>query len=596
MIKAAVLSFFLVGTAQATNFRSCGSGNWNVNATWCAGSYPGNYDNVDIGSKTVVTIPWGYTVMPGSITFDAGTTGNHTTLINQGYIVMTSSINMGTVSSNYAELDMSTGSYVQMSTFNIILDGNGTSYNWLHWYGSASNPVVINSSGGAIVKGAGGGFDNIEASFSYVNFNGMGPWQTAYLTTDMGFAMSHCSYINFNKFTLPQQGTAASPNRYIEYTDFRSPSVGTAIEITATNQVVPTGRNEFFNNTFSSGATLTQGVAVQIDAPGVSVKNNVFNNAQIVTATTYVTSSTITNNIFLSTQQVNACGHIVVTASNTIDSNVFYAECDNPHYWSSIGTNTFTNNVIETNIVGTISDDGDGFMGTPTAGVSTGAVNNNLLIGKRGSSVLLSFLGGATRYDYGRMNNNTIYFDSATSTSQSCFSVGETYNGNSNMYPSLQNNLCVRSSTGTTATATGHILRDLHPGTADQKISTAGYNASFNLGSSLYMGTSTAGSYGVHDIKNVNPKFKGAGSDLLSWDVSLGGPGTSLNVINTMLNQNGYGGAANGAYTVPALLNYLKTKYTPQAAELKGAGFDGTDIGAYPVVPAAGGFFFGAGP
>lgn len=132
----------------------------------------------------------------------------------------------------------------------------------------------------------------------------------------------------------------------------------------------------------------------------------------------------------------------------------------------------------------------------------------------------------------------------------------------------------------------GAIVRDLTPAGPADKVTTADYNGYFNLSDPRYQLLKTSGGYGEHDV-NTNPDFVDATRNLVSWDTSNDGPGTSANTIAEMLKLNGTGGTYNSDYSISNLLAYVRAGFTPRAAALRGTGEGGVDIGALAVANTA---------
>lgn len=581
MLRAALLLALLSGAARATEYVGSVSGAWSNSATWGGLGVPGAGDNTTILAGVQVAIPLTYSVVTSSISMVSGASFGGRPILNiQGGLTLTGAINMGTVSSGYAEIDMSSGSVLNLQGNNILEDSSGSSYNYLHFIANASSHAVVNGGGGKLSNANGGGFRYEDDAWTNVDFSSMGVSIGMYNGAGADFKMSSCSYTGSGTLILPQENSPASANRYIEYSDFRGPTSGQLITINAGDATKPTNRNEFMNTTFSS-ATAASLISIQSNASSVTFHDNVFVNMAVNDASFGLNSQFYNNASFVTLASGNA--YITMLGSSTINNNFWYSEGDNPHWWNGgeNSTQTYVNNILETNTQGTITDDGDVLLvGAATGGGILTAVRN-LHIGHRNGSVFLSMQGSATSSATITVNNNTNYEDPGTSATKNCNRIGETYAGRSNFVASLRNNLCVWVSSNSLTT----IINDEQNGTGGaQKVSTGNYNGNWNVGGAHY--ASMVGTYGVNDIM-ANPNFVDPTRELLTWDTSIGGAGTSADAIAGILKMNGYGGTYNTAYSVPALMSYVKAGFTPTNQVYKGAGFDGSDIGAFAVGSAA---------
>ncbi len=95
------------------------------------------------------------------------------------------------------------------------------------------------------------------------------------------------------------------------------------------------------------------------------------------------------------------------------------------------------------------------------------------------------------------------------------------------------------------------------------------------------------GTPGVNDV-NEDPDFVDDGRRLSKRDTSLGGAGTVANALTELRKKNDRSGY-NTAYTVNALLTYVRAGFAPQNPNLAGAAHDAGDIGAEAVLLSGGG-------
>jgi hypothetical protein len=80
----------------------------------------------------------------------------------------------------------------------------------------------------------------------------------------------------------------------------------------------------------------------------------------------------------------------------------------------------------------------------------------------------------------------------------------------------------------------------------------------------------------------VNPEFFALQLTPESFDSSLGGPGTVVHLVQQLAKRSGFGGAYDSRYNPSSLVDYLRRGAMPTNVSLRGAGSDGTDIGAVP--------------
>jgi hypothetical protein len=91
----------------------------------------------------------------------------------------------------------------------------------------------------------------------------------------------------------------------------------------------------------------------------------------------------------------------------------------------------------------------------------------------------------------------------------------------------------------------------------------------------------SSGTPGANDVA-TNPNFVDAARRLSKWDTSLGGAGTTANALAQLRKRNDTSGY-NTAYTINALLTYVRAGFRPTNVALKGTAHDGGDIGSQSV-------------
>jgi hypothetical protein len=596
LLAAALL--LTAGLAQAAGgkFFSTRAGNWNDGATWgktspgVAGTdYPSSGDYATVVKNTTVTIPSGFSVDPASVTINSGTT-----LVNQGRLIISGTLTMNPGPLSMAqggagdtELDVYPGGTLNIASSSVVLNtASGFSINTLHFWGTSASHATISATGGWFKQGSGGGFDGVDSSWTYVDFTGLGANDTMYATSGANFRVSSCTFTDLRgTFTLPDLESTVPTDRYIEYSDFKGSRADPIIVIGGSSAKLPTGRNDFFHNTVDSDTTHTTGVNFYVEAASVTIRRNVFRNIFLSEITTPGSDGNTIDNIFISTMNVNAPQQTEWKGTSvTVRGNFFYTESDNPHNWQwDNSTRTVTYNVIEINTAYSRTDDGDVDFECPTCLISSGTIAYNIIIGKVESTEFLSMQGNASLRNFTLMHHNTMWFDGTYAVTQSCFRVGESYGGKAGMFPFIADNICVAKSSDTSA----HVETDLNVGAATDKITFMDYNGTNFIAGTPYQSTKSAGTYGSHDTQ-ANPLFVDPTRDLLSWGQSLGTDGSSSAVITKLLQMNSVG--ADPSYDVIPLMAYIRAGFTPQNAVYKGAGHDGSDLGAVPVQPIAAGF------
>lgn len=580
----------------ATSFVASVTGNFNDGATYGLTSpgvegtdFPTTGDHVTILAGITVTLPDGYSIVAGSITLNSGTlAGTPTTLsLSSANLTMGGKLTMGLASSGFAKVRILRGGVLNLNNNILQTNANGISGNYLHFWGTATDPATITGGGGGHIRTSGGGFDQVDSSYTYARFIDMGSMQSGgYGTTNFNFRATSTTWERCGTILTPFVRATPQTDKYIEFSNIVNSTSATPLTWSANNNGVPTGRNGVYytvistvpSSTISGGGATFQINATSVTATGLFMENTQFTMATSngigarISSTTMMFSSTIT--------AANPGG--VLLGSTTVAGFYIYTEADNSHFWQPSSSQAIAYGVMEINVQGPITDDADGIIYSASAIFSSVAVSNILSIGRRGGNEFLSMQGNANLNEYGSMTHVTVWFDTTTSTNDSCFRVGETYAGKSNMYPYLANNLCVASSSSTNA----HIVRDQNAGSADQKISTANCNGNWNIAGLKYQTTRTVGTYGDNDVQ-ADPGFVDTTRGMLTFDTSLGGAGTLASVGGAFRKMNGYGGSYNPAYTYADLMTYVNAGFVSTNAAFKGTACDGGDMGFSAVVPAA---------
>lgn len=245
----------------------------------------------------------------------------------------------------------------------------------------------------------------------------------------------------------------------------------------------------------------------------------------------------------------------------------------NPHYFTTMDHTT--------RITGCVFEAPDGTDGTGDcltfnnpSSPRTIMVDHNVVLFS-GSDVnagtLLSCLGGA---------NLTVIAEHNTYHGGQGIYIGETYTGHVGLLNQCKSNLSY-SQTGGGASivhADPGIVQDtIRAGPASfngvwNPANTNGYNANLSFSS---------GRPGVSDVSG-DPKFVDINRTIKTWDTSLGGAGTVANALAELGKRNDATGY-NSAYTITALLTYLKAGFYPQ-----NPAYNAAHDQASPVAPSYG--------
>ncbi len=185
---------------------------------------------------------------------------------------------------------------------------------------------------------------------------------------------------------------------------------------------------------------------------------------------------------------------------------------------------------------------------------------------------------------------------------------GEGYDGHTGLFRSVQSNI-VHSDAGLVTAGqfsvgpwkfchTNHVQGGSPPSGAVQNlITTADYNAGFNLNTGAYAGKAYNAPFsytpGVHDVDGQDPQFVREACNLAEWGKSLGVTGADdIEIaVNTMaqvvkLNDSDF----DSRFTPANLISWVQASRAPQNAAYEDAGHDGETFGAVafavPVEPS----------
>jgi hypothetical protein len=328
---------------------------------------------------------------------------------------------------------------------------------------------------------------------------------------------------------------------------------------------------------------------------GTAITGNTFlNKVQFVS----VMPPTFSGNLLQTADGGNAFGGNGVLATSTLDNNYYYigpAATGDPHIIQILGTGTVatvTNSIADgANSVGANQE--GAFTNGDDSLVSTG---NILLPDASGHGLRMTgYLGSAsTRVS----STHDTYFSTNYGVR-----IGEC-GGSCPPYSWTGMITSVHyANVWGPASPTGFIAGDLS-GTLSNAVTDAAsasgldYNNGWRLSTGTCSNGSTfacagyqnfvfsSGSPGVHDT-HVNPNFVCATCNLLTWDASLGGPGTYTHVMAMLAARNTP--AFNSAYSIPAAMAYVRAAMAPQNPAVCNMDGAGNYAGAVPCVLATAG-------
>jgi hypothetical protein len=210
-------------------------------------------------------------------------------------------------------------------------------------------------------------------------------------------------------------------------------------------------------------------------------------------------------------------------------------------------------------------------------GAGTGSANLAVMVSSAGATM------GNLRLT---VDNNTV-----SASAGSPIFVTEQTSGGVGSVVSLRNNLLWRSNAG------AGLIDDERVTAVDAgTFAAAGYNYSYNVTTpDLYESADAAftGGPGVNDQTAIDPMFVDPTRNLATWGASIGGAATDTwdeiwTEIRKRNNDSGY----NSAYDWRNAYTWIRLGWAPTNAQLKGAGYDGSDIGAMDYYNPIGGASF----
>lgn len=284
-------------------------------------------------------------------------------------------------------------------------------------------------------------------------------------------------------------------------------------------------------------------------------------------------------------------GDVITVPAGPKDWYVLYDfNQTNPHFLAPDGdapSMTFDGVIFE---LAGADNQGDCILMPNASSAVTHTVQNCIVLPNDATSppgqagTLISALGG-TNCTF-KAEHNT-YFAAGQNSG---IVVGETYAGHAGMMSSAKSNLVWSPS----ASPGYKVYNDQILGGSPVTDTLAAANADYCLGWNTATGNQgkgwhspMTGTPGGNDIQ-ADPQFVDSSRNMKTWDTSLGGAGTRANALAELMKMNDRAGY-NTAYTVAALLAYVRGGFVVQLTSARTGAHDGTVIGAVQDAPAAGG-------
>lgn len=540
---------------------SAASGAWSSTGTWTGGTIPGNGDTVTIQSGHAVTVSDARTVghSPGAGDATAAILVNSTgTLsINAGGTLTV----RGDIKLNNTTLTLNCSGGVPTLEFDASQAGTPSTARYVCQIGTnASDPnaKVLVTNGGAnraIIRS--------NASGANARFTHNGNDQSGQVDIDYCdlLRIGDSANLAFN-FILAGGQIFSIQHSTLDACGQIGNQAGVAVANTAILRLNGvTMRNSVGSNSVGFPANAVSGAGVRELINCVFDKSVVLYNitGYVITGTLFQSGwdytggpwSTFSNNLIALPEAHG--GDLLVPGS--VENTYFLrvGAPDNPHY--------FLTEDLTRRITGCVFEQPDGTNGAgdciafnaPSA-ARTIMVDHNLVLFS-GSDVnagtLLSCLGGA---------NLTVICEHNTYHGGQGIYIGETYAGHAGMLRSCKSNLAYSQTTNTAYIVSGDAgttINTMRAGAATfngvwNPISTDGYDNEI---------TYSPGSPGVKDVSG-DPNFVDITRNIKTWDTSLGGAGTLANAL-TELGKRNDGTGYNSAYTILALLAYVKAGFYP---------------------------------
>jgi len=574
-------------------FTTTQSGNWSSTATWGGSGPPGDGDTATVNHAVTVNTNTTIGDSPGDstsivLTLNAALTiASGVTLTVKGNVLQTNGINA----------DVSAGG-------GITFDSSGaspttTTYVWTLGTGHNANPVgrlsfngtsgsrctcQSNTSGGNGRFSNGGWLRGGMVVATYTDFYDIGdasnygfsPYPSS--TVCPSLVVTHCTFDGCGEFR--QAGHSVDGySTIINDNNFKNGLGSYSFFLSHYSAPLTSGTRSFQRNyvdktigynlkdyTIEDNVIATAGSPVALSATGqmpASFKNNLIWKEQVGSANFpfnclnnyFITDTDTTNPHFVSLPHASNTGVV----NTTHDGWIF----------------EYTGSSAVGDCMG---------MGSPSE-AKTVTVQNCIVLPNQGtgdqSGTMITCAGGS--FLTVKALHNTFCVEGSQHGYSTGVTVGETYAGHAGMIAELKSNLAWAVTSGDGA-LTAEEPTD--PVADIVTASGADYNCSYLCGGRYagqgpYEVTFSTASYGVdygaNDV-DENPSFLDNTRNSATWDASLGGTGTTTNMMAEFRLMNT--GAWNTSYNPQALHQWVKAGWAPTNANLDGAAHDSGTIGA----------------
>lgn len=539
---------------------SAQAGNWSASATWTGGTIPGNGDTATITHNVVADVNQ---IVGASPAGGSGGSGTPAVTVNTGgKLTLASGITFtcrGDIRMNATTLQMNAG-----STFKFDASQATTplsQHYWMYFSSSASSILTVTGLAGSrctITSDAAGGSGAItkvvgdvwHPTVRYCDISRLG--QASVPAIEMGGGYST---FDFEQVVFDTCGQLA-----LSY-------LGAASTVRLVNVTM--------KNTLSTLAVDNTGTPVALTSGTRLIQGCVFDK---VVQNTWL-DWTVTDTVFTGGVSLLGANPWASFSGNLLEWNTNYDQqvrgdvvncfclashtAANPHFIQVELTGAVRGCIFES--AGTFND-GDCVMpGTPASPVTI-TVEHCLALPNGGgghTGTMTSLLGNANVTLIAR--HNTWFLGG-----QSAINIGETYLGHANMVAQYRDNLCWDT------TARNYKMNNVAATAVDQApAANLHHNAGYFVlpGSNLkgYNGLLlSTGSPGASDVDGVDPLFVDRTRDFAAWDGSIaGGAGTIAHGLAELKKKNDP--TYNSAYTIAALVTWVKAGFVPQAPAYQAA-------------------------
>jgi len=583
---------FKTFNASAVIISAAQSGNWSSTSTWTGGVVPGALDDVEIVVDAAVTITIDVDVTVASIKLGAGGT------IAKKDILILDTDKILTVTGNFVwdkvgVFQQNAGSSVTAANYVF----GSISYAAAIWNinGTAENRASVNGSGN--IKPTTSSSPPVQqVNWQYADFNIVGFTELALKNAWDANAYSslnidHC-YFNATGYVDIGQYANSANDLKITNSDFRNTTStlsGFNAQVCIRTSVLSTLGNFAFEGNVFSGATQGK-IYLTTVGNGREIKDNVFKNrscdiAYITAVTTAQKSIKVYNNVFCVTADAGSANGQLLDYGGGLEvyNNIFMGQPYNVHTIMFPGS--YAADLPVTKIHNNVFDNDDGDSDVLNLNYVPVEITENIFIGN-GTPINLGVSGGG---GYGSLSPNSGTVLAKNNTSYLLSSVawlawaGETSQHTGGAVTFL-NNL-----TGDNNNTDAKAYKDSQS-TADV-FDYVDYNWFYNGNGGTfdnYEGINKTGKvegvdegFGKYD-QSGDPLFYAPSRRMYTFDASLDGAGTDLNLVTEMMkkNQNVTGEVFNSNYTVTAGLAYIREGFKPGNVLVGSAGQDGTFAGA----------------